>query len=53
MKFDLSNASIVDEINYWMSMERSLLIIENQLKLPEVEFTIELLTQAKKLNITA
>ncbi|CAD8134930.1 unnamed protein product [Paramecium octaurelia] len=52
-KLELTNASIVDEINYWMSMERSLFFIENQLKQPEVDFTIEVLTQAKKMNITA
>lgn len=44
MKFELNNASIVDEINYWMSMERSLNLIDNQLKSPEVDFTLEVLT---------
>lgn len=42
-KFDLSTASVVDEINYWMSMERSMNLIDAQLKYPEVDLTIEAL----------
>lgn len=51
-KFELQNASVVDEINYWMGMERSMTFIDNQLKCMEVELTIEVLKQAKKFNIT-
>ena len=43
---------MVDEINYWMGMERSMSFIDNQLKQAEVELTIEALKVAKKFNIT-
>lgn len=51
-KFDLSTASVVEEINYWMSMERSMNLIDSQLRYPEVELTTEALRVAKKFNIT-
>ena len=50
--FELANGSIVDEINFWMSMERSTILIQKQIEYPETQITLEILKQVKKFSIT-
>jgi len=40
------------EINYWISFERSLNLIEEQMNSPEVNITIKLLENQNKFNVT-
>lgn len=51
-KFDLSDGTALQEINYWQSYERSLNMIEQQIKVPEVDATIMLLEAKNKYQIT-
>lgn len=52
MKYDLTTGSVLQEINYWISFERSLNLIDEQLKLPEVKLTIDILHAKKKYSTT-
>ena len=51
--FDLQNGTTLQEINYWMKYERALNIIDQQLKQPEVEMTLDILKLKRKVQITA
>lgn len=48
---DPSQGSALQEINFWVSMERSLTNIEEQLKNPMFEVTTKLLQQANKIKL--
>ena len=52
MKHEISNGTTLQEINYWMSYERSLNLIDQQLKLPEVDITIKILESKTKFAVT-
>lgn len=47
-----SQSSIVDEIQFWSSMDISLTSIESQLNNPQVKNSVNLLNRAKRFHIT-
>jgi len=52
MKYEITTGNTLQEINYWVSFERSLNLIEQQVKMPEVELTLEILKFKRKFGIT-
>lgn len=48
----LDGDSIIDEIQFWKSLEFALLSINSQINSPEVKISIDLLTKAKRFHIT-
>lgn len=52
MKYEITTGNTLQEINYWVSFERSLNLIDQQVKMPEVELTLEILKFKKKFAIT-
>lgn len=46
------SGSAVQEINFWQSLERALVKIENQLTAPEIELTMNVMKQAKRFLVT-
>lgn len=52
MKYEITTGNTLQEINYWVSFERSLNFIEQQVKMPEVELTLEILKFKRKFGIT-
>lgn len=51
-KYDISTGTTLQEINYWQSYERSLNMIEQQIKVPEVDITIQILENKNKVQVT-
>ena len=52
ISYDLTNGSTLQEINYWLSFERSLNLIDQQIKLPEVDMTLQILKAKRRFSIT-
>ena len=52
MKNEITTGNTLQEMNYWVSFERSLNIIEQQFKMPEVELTLEILKFKRKFGLT-
>ena len=50
LKHDPTSGSALQEINFWLSLERSLTLIKEQLGKQEVKITLSLLQQAKKIQ---
>jgi dynein heavy chain 1 len=46
------NDSILDEIQFWKSMETALISINSQINLPEVTLSLDILSRAKRFHIT-
>jgi len=51
LEHDPATGSALLEINFWLSLERSLLYIQEQLNKPEVKVILGLLQQAKKITL--
>lgn len=45
MNYAVNQGNTLQEINFWISKEKSLNMIEQQLKLPEVDLTLQLLSK--------
>lgn len=52
-KFDLKGNSLMDEINFWMSYERAINLIEAQLQSPEITLTVDILDSKGKHAVTS
>ncbi len=52
MDHNASTGSALQEINFWLSLERELRNIEKQVKQGEVQVTLEILKRAKKFHVT-
>eukprot|EP00397_Hematodinium_sp_SG-2012_P000022 GEMP01000022.1.p1 GENE.GEMP01000022.1~~GEMP01000022.1.p1 ORF type:complete len:4594 (-),score=1270.22 GEMP01000022.1:1053-14834(-) len=48
MERDLSSGGVLQEVNFWIGMEKALLHVQQQLHAPEVELTLNLLRVAKR-----
>ncbi|KAG7660522.1 DYN1 [[Candida] subhashii] len=48
----LDGESIVDDIQFWRSMETALISLNQQINSPEVKLTIDVLNKAKRYHIT-
>lgn len=48
---DPTTGSALQEINFWLSVERSLTHIKDQISRPEVEVTLQILNQAKRIQV--
>jgi dynein heavy chain 1 len=51
LKHDPAQGSALQEINFWVSIERSLTQIEEHLKDRQIEVTLKLLSQAQKIQL--
>ena len=51
VNYDLNSGTTLQEMNYWSSLERSLNLIEQQMKLPEVDISFQILRAKKKFNV--
>jgi len=51
INYELTSGTTLQEINYWLSLERSLNLIEQQMKLPEVEVSLQILKAKKKFQV--
>jgi len=51
LNHDPQQGSALQEINFWLSIERSLTHIEEQLKHPMIDVTLKLLQQAQKIQL--
>ena len=51
-KHDIKSGNTLQEVNYWISFERSLAHIDQQVKTPEVELTLDILRFKKKYQVT-
>ena len=51
LKHDPTQGSALQEINFWVSIERSLTQIEEHLKDRQIEVTLKLLSQAQKIQL--
>ncbi|KAI9105868.1 dynein heavy chain [Phlyctochytrium arcticum] len=49
---DPSSGSASQEINFWLNMERALGAIDEQLKSPQVQLTLDILKHAKRFHAT-
>lgn len=52
MTRDVTDGSASDEINFWISMEATLLNIQEQLQQPGIQLTLEVLKYAKRYHTT-
>ncbi|EPR57558.1 dynein heavy chain [Toxoplasma gondii GT1] len=52
MQRDASTGSAAEEVNFWEGMERAILRVEEQLKTPEAELTLQVLKQTRKVFAT-
>lgn len=51
LSHDPTAGSALQEINFWLQLERSMTLIKEQLTMPEVQMTLNLLSQAKQVKI--
>lgn len=51
-KLDMTQATVLQEKMYWNSLLRSLNMVDQQLKKPEVDVTLKILSLKKKVGIT-
>ncbi|AAS51484.1 ACR258Wp [Eremothecium gossypii ATCC 10895] len=49
---NIEDGSATDEIRFWINLEQSLLALEKQIAIPEVEITLSILTAAKRFHAT-
>ncbi|CBZ49657.1 hypothetical protein NCLIV_001450 [Neospora caninum Liverpool] len=52
MQRDASTGSAAEEVNFWVGMERAISHVEEQLKTPEAELTLQVLKQTRKVFAT-
>ncbi|PFH31617.1 dynein heavy chain [Besnoitia besnoiti] len=52
MQRDASTGSAAEEVSYWVGMERAISHVEDQLKTPEAELTLQVLKQTRKVFAT-